>query len=421
MPAGAAALSPGDVVWAQFEKLGHWWPGVVARDADTGQTVNDKGQFCVVRGTSANEERRRSWVSASSLRRWETTLQRNGGTLVLANSGAAAKTSFVKPLSQAVADADNGAGPIAAQRRRPSEATIVRIDDLPAPALRCIILAVQSDNLLRHVSVCARVCAEWRRIVLDSAAYGRELAAGVATLVPGATPGCAGWWRAHVMKTISQALDDGDGQLRLADLHMGDAGAAVLAAALQVVPRDRFCRLWLTANAITAAGVRHLAPALQRPELRWVVVRNATLGDDGVAALAAALPPTLERLDFGFCGCGDRGFEAMATALPALTRLKTLVCDSSVCVGGRGWAALASALPSLPALEQLVANDCTGMGIDGLTALAAAVPQCCRLRWLSLNGSFRPGAQLEQAGAVMRGVSRHGLGIALHLPLRLHG
>ena len=420
MPAGAAALSPGDVVWAQFEKLGHWWPAVVARDADTGQTVNDEGQFFVMGGIGSNEERRRSWVSPSALRRWEATLQRNGGTLVLANSDTAAKTSFVKPLNQAAAD--NGAGPISA-RRRPSEATIVRIGvgDLPAPALRHILLAVQSDNLLRHVSICARVCAEWRRIVLDSAAYGRELAAGVATLVPGATPGCAGWWRAHVMRTISQALDGGDGQLRLADLHVGDAGAAVLAAALQVVPRDRFCRLWLTANAITAAGVRRLAPALQRPELRWLVVRNATLGDDGVAALAAALPPTLEHLDFGFCGCGDRGFEAMATALPALTRLKTLICDSSVCVGGRGWAALASALPSLPALEQLVANDCTGLGIDGVTALAAAVPQCCRLRWLSLNGSFRSRAQLEQASAVMRGVSRDGLGVALHLPLRLHG
>ena len=213
MPAGAAPLSPGDVVWAQFEKLGHWWPGVVARDAESGQTVNHKGQFFVVRGTSSNEQRRRSWVSPRSLRRWETTLQRNGGTLVLAKAKAGeAKTSFVKPLSQAAADAaDNGAGSIAAQRRRPSEATIVRIGDLPAPALARIILAVQGDNLLRHVSVCARVCAEWRRIVLDSAAYGRELTAGAATLVPGATPGCAGWWRAHVMKTISQALDDGDG------------------------------------------------------------------------------------------------------------------------------------------------------------------------------------------------------------------
>ena len=38
----------------------------------------------------------------------------------------------------------------------------VSIADLPEPALRRILLG-PSDNLLRFVAACARVCAEWRR------------------------------------------------------------------------------------------------------------------------------------------------------------------------------------------------------------------------------------------------------------------
>ena len=40
----------------------------------------------------------------------------------------------------------------------------IAIGDLPEPALRRILLG-PSDNLLRFVAACARVCAEWRRVV----------------------------------------------------------------------------------------------------------------------------------------------------------------------------------------------------------------------------------------------------------------
>ena len=53
----------------------------------------------------------------------------------------------------------------------------ITIGDLPEPALRRILLG-SSDNLLRFVAACARVCAEWRRGVGASAAYGRALGAG---------------------------------------------------------------------------------------------------------------------------------------------------------------------------------------------------------------------------------------------------
>ena len=45
------------------------------------------------------------------------------------------------------------------------------ISALPEPALRGILLtAVRTDDLLRYVAACARVCGEWRRVVADSAA-----------------------------------------------------------------------------------------------------------------------------------------------------------------------------------------------------------------------------------------------------------
>ena len=53
----------------------------------------------------------------------------------------------------------------------------ISIRDVPEPALRRILVTVQDHaNVLRYVSTCARVCAEWRRIVMTSAAYGHGLA-----------------------------------------------------------------------------------------------------------------------------------------------------------------------------------------------------------------------------------------------------
>ena len=47
----------------------------------------------------------------------------------------------------------------------------VSIGDLPPNVLHHILLG-PSNNLLRFVAACARVCAEWRRVVGGSAAYG---------------------------------------------------------------------------------------------------------------------------------------------------------------------------------------------------------------------------------------------------------
>eukprot|EP01045_Picozoa_sp_COSAG04_P011860 COSAG04_NODE_777_length_10358_cov_1284.125061_8_plen_301_part_00 len=248
----------------------------------------------------------------------------------------------------------------------------VSIADLPEPALRRILVG-SSDNLLRFVAACARVCGEWWRVVGGSAAYGRGLGAGEE--------------RARVLTAIARALEKEGEELDLWTKSIGDAGAAALGAALLALPTIRFTGLDLFGNRLTAAGVTSLAPALRR---RWGstglrnlrVPENPSLGDAGVVALAKALPPSLEELSVSNTGCGDDGLAALAAALPALTGLTLLRCHINPAVGARGWAALASSLPSLPALGVLDATGSTGMGPEGGLALAAALPQCPRLRTL---------------------------------------
>ena len=248
------------------------------------------------------------------------------------------------------------------------------ISALPEPALRGILLtAVQTDDLLRYVAACARVCAEWRRVVAGSAAYGRGLGAGEA--------------RARVLRAIVKALEADSDELNLSNQYVGDAGAAALGAALQALPTIRFTGLHLGSNELTAEGVASVAPALRRPwggggRRELFVSGNRGLGDAGVAALAKALPPSLTELFISDTGCGDDGLVALAAALPALTRLEYLHCSDNPAAGDRGWAALAGALPSLPALQAIraYASDSHGMGSEGAVALAAALPRCPRLR-----------------------------------------
>ena len=218
------------------------------------------------------------------------------------------------------------------------------INDLPEPALRGILLtSVQAENLLRYLSACARVCCEWRRVVVESRAYARGLGRGSR--------------RSRILKDVAKAVDTG---LHLPRRQVGDTGAATLAAALQAMPRIRFEHLNLDRNKLGPPALVSLAPALKLPWgkrglRRLIVSDNRELGDAGVATLAAALPRSLEQLSLRETGCGDDGFAALAAALPSLQRLRALDCNGNI-AGVRGWSALASALPSLP-LEELGGRD----------------------------------------------------------------
>ena len=76
-------------------------------------------------------------------------------------------------------------------------------------------------------------------------------------------------------------------------LHMGDAGASALAAALHRGALPRLEVLGLNNAAIGDAGVVALAPALQwMPFLTTLgLCGNPLLGDVGAAALVAPPPP----------------------------------------------------------------------------------------------------------------------------------
>eukprot|EP01045_Picozoa_sp_COSAG04_P003684 COSAG04_NODE_152_length_22459_cov_12.374597_8_plen_302_part_00 len=282
------------------------------------------------------------------------------------------------------------------------------IGALPVNALQHILLtATTHDNLLRFVAACARVCGEWWRVVGGSAAYGRGRGAGEA--------------RARVLRAIVGALEKEGEKLDLSFQGIGDAGAAALGAALLALPTIRFTELHLYGNELTAAAAASLVPALRRPwgagGLRSLTVQNNDgLGDAGVAALAKALPPSLEGLFISETGCGDDGLVALAAALPALTRLRYMSCHTNPAASDRGWVALAGALPALPALESLWADGCPGMGSEGAAALAAAIPQCPRLRELAVSGcglDERAKAALRAAAARVPSSAERPDGLAL--------
>ena len=79
-----------------------------------------------------------------------------------------------------------------------------------------------------------------------------------------------------------------------------DAGARVLAAALNAMPSIRFTTMRADLLDLTPTGMNSLAPALRRPwgsggGLRALALsNNPRLGDDGIQALAAVLPASLE-------------------------------------------------------------------------------------------------------------------------------
>jgi len=147
-------------------------------------------------------------------------------------------------------------------------------------------------------------------------------------------------------------------------MHVGDAGAPALAAALGRGALPRLQNLWLTNAAIGDAALVALAPALrQRPALEILILRGNPFGDEGLAALVAppplagALPlPTgglkeLIRLDLDYTQVSDAGCAALAAALdngalPALEELSLNGIPASVAAQEAVDAALASTVES---------------------------------------------------------------------------
>ncbi|MBT2405188.1 MULTISPECIES: gala protein [unclassified Streptomyces] len=115
-------------------------------------------------------------------------------------------------------------------------------------------------------------------------------------------------------------------ELYLPANHLGDEGAAILAAAAAADP-DRPVRLGLGGNGIGPAGAQALADALGGIETldlgramseRSLGSTGNTTGDEGAYALAAALPGSpLRRLELRHTGLTGRGAKSLLAALPA--------------------------------------------------------------------------------------------------------
>ena len=154
-------------------------------------------------------------------------------------------------------------------------------------------------------------------------------------------------------------------ELRLARMHIGDAGASALAAALDrgVMPRLRV--LSLQNNALGDAGLVALAPALRRrPALVHLTLGNNLLGDEGLAALVmpwlpagAPPPPTgglakLKQLGLWFNQVTYAGYATLAAALdggamPALRDLDLIAMGGSPVAQVGLYEALAKSRPLL--------------------------------------------------------------------------
>ena len=122
-------------------------------------------------------------------------------------------------------------------------------------------------------------------------------------------------------------------------MHVGDTGASALATALNRGALPHIDNLVLSSATIGDAGLVALALALrQRPALVRLSLERNPLGDEGLAALMAPLPPA----------------GTPTTTNGVLTKLKVLYLSHTQ-ITGDGCATLASALDSgaLRALETL--------------------------------------------------------------------
>jgi len=148
-------------------------------------------------------------------------------------------------------------------------------------------------------------------------------------------------------------------------MHVGDAGAAAIAAALDRGAVPRLKGLALMNAAIGDAGLAALAPALRRrPGLEKLCLGANPFGDKGLAALVAPPPPAtgtppaaagalkkLRELDLEDTQVNDAGCAALAAALdsgamPALEKLELVHIRASDVAKAAVYASTASILPT---------------------------------------------------------------------------
>lgn len=251
------------------------------------------------------------------------------------------------------------------------------IAELPEDITARILMGYPSENLLEHLAICGQVCGGWWRLVEVHPAYGRGM-----------------WKRDEALRQISRALMlGGPRNLRqrlILPIIAGDEAGCALGELLQAMPPP-LCytefemrgplRSTQMCPELTVKGMRYIARGIASGlccdgGALWKldVDNNRGLGSEGIAVLAAALPPTLAVLGVARTGCGDAGMIALAEALPS-TSVEALDCGWNPMVGTEGWTALFGTLERLPHLRTLWLSDCgAGLGDSGAQALAVCLP-----------------------------------------------
>ena len=275
-----------------------------------------------------------------------------------------------------------------------------KMSDLPTHILSHVLLTAPSEDLCRRVAVCAQVCLEWRRVVQRSPAYAARLDSSQRTAILK--------FASQTMASIYRRRDDSRGATAKFHLRrlLGQFGPEIApstpfavadearaawgwgaeaqqvlgAAILAMPPRYPFTELDLSnCQVTTPAG---LAPWLTMLQglfagggLRVLRVGANQLGNSGVAALAQALPPTLESLHAGRCDFDDAGLKALAAVLPALPRFTVLCCTQNR-IGDTGVKALADVLPRCANLREIALEGNWGITSEGCAALQQAISRC---------------------------------------------
>ena len=157
-----------------------------------------------------------------------------------------------------------------------------------------------------------------------------DLGSGSGSTIPDGVPRLAEGFVAGALPAVTY--------LGITGMHVGEAGASALAAALDRGAMPRLKKLQLCNAVIGDAGLAGLAPALRRrPALEQLYLWDNPFGDEGLAALVAPPPPA-----------------AGTPPLPAggLKKLKALDLDYTQ-INDAGCVTLVAALDSgaLPALE----------------------------------------------------------------------
>jgi uncharacterized protein (TIGR02996 family) len=178
-------------------------------------------------------------------------------------------------------------------------------------------------------------------------------------------------------------LFESDPFAHLVDLHVdgnpiGDAGAAALAEALPPTVET----LALDECELTAAGVAHLAQSPRLASVRDLVLNDCPIGTEGARALARSPHLRLRRLSLKDCEVGDSGVEAL---------LRSPVCAGLVRLNlwGNGLTDRAARLIAESAALARVKDLClyqNRIGDAGAAALAAS-PHLGRVDelWLQHN------------------------------------